>query len=57
MKMRHSNPVRRFLLLALTAAMVLTMIIIPASAATYRQGDRGQRCDHDPDQAEKLGVL
>ena len=41
MKMRHSNPVRRFLLLALTAAMVLTMIIIPASAATYRQGDRG----------------
>ena len=39
--MRHLKPVRRFLLLALTAAMVLTMIVIPASAATYRQGDRG----------------
>ena len=32
---------RRFLLLALTAAMVFTLIVIPASAATYRQGDRG----------------
>ena len=39
--MRHLNPVRRFLLLALTAAMVLTLIAIPASAATYREGDRG----------------
>ncbi len=39
--MRHLNPMRRFLLLALTAAMVFTLIVIPASAATYRQGDRG----------------
>lgn len=39
--MRYSNRLRRFLLLALTAAMVFTLMITPASAATYRQGDRG----------------
>ena len=39
--MKHSNLMRRFLLLALTAAMLLTMLIFPAAAATYRQGDRG----------------
>ena len=52
-----SNQMRRFLLLALTAAAALTMLVLPASAAVYRQGDRGQRCDHHPDQAEKLGLL
>ena len=39
--MKHSNLMRRFLLLALTAAAALTMLVLPASAAVYRQGDRG----------------
>ena len=39
--MKHSNQMRRFLLLALTAAAALTMLVLPASAAVYRQGDRG----------------
>lgn len=41
MNMNSNHPVRRFLLLVLTAAMVFSLIVIPASAATYRQGDRG----------------
>ena len=41
MNMNKKHPMRRFLLLVLTAAMVLTSVILPASAATYRQGDRG----------------
>ena len=39
--MKHSYLMRRFLLLALTAAAALTMLVLPASAAVYRQGDRG----------------
>ncbi len=41
MKMKQFKLARRLLLLAVTAAMVFAMILIPAGAATYRQGDRG----------------
>ena len=39
--MKHSKRGRRGLLLLLTAAMALSLLTATASAATYRQGDRG----------------
>ena len=39
--MKHSKRARRGLLLLLTAAMALSLLTVTASAATYRQGDRG----------------
>lgn len=39
--MKHSKRGRRGLLLLLTAAMALSLLTVTASAATYRQGDRG----------------
>jgi N-acetylmuramoyl-L-alanine amidase len=39
--MKHSHRLRRLALLTLTGALLLTLTILPASAATYRQGDRG----------------
>lgn len=39
--MKHSKRARRGLLLLLTAAMALSLLTATASAATYRQGDRG----------------
>lgn len=39
--MNRKHPARRFLVLVLTVAMVFSFDILSASAATYRQGDRG----------------
>ena len=39
--MKHSKRARRGLLLLLSAAMALSLLTVTASAATYRQGDRG----------------
>lgn len=41
MNMNSKHPARRFLVLVLTVAMVFSMNVTSASAATYRQGDRG----------------
>lgn len=41
MNMNRKHPARRFLVLVLTVAMVFSIDILSASAATYRQGDRG----------------
>ncbi len=54
--MRHLNPYRRFLLLALTAAMVFTLIVIPRQRGNLPAKRPGQRCHHHPDR-RKTGAI